>query len=198
MQTNCDGRSNSEAFMPKAKGRLFSCAENSLIMAMTASCVRICLHTIKISAMGLIGLMIKRDDDAVFVTCPCSAEPKSNGAVYFEAWKIKLAFGKITDKATGIAVNDTCGYYSQSTEIRIFCGTKKITDAINKWKTNATYGKDNCKTGTGGLPSHGEKPPLTWWNDSQKVGGREFKVDWECCNKCDKKTICYVKASCSK
>jgi len=106
---------------------------------------------------------------------------------YWEAWPLGLKDvttsypgATYTDRASRETAQQQVGYYSQSGEIRVYCGIK---DAVLSWKPVVKSIPGTCGTSPGVLRATDNAPDF-WSNKNVKVvesGNREFTVTWNCC-----------------
>lgn len=134
----------------------------------------------------------------------CSVDlEKANVFDYWEAWPVQRGQNKstlrrrpyrYTDAARFTAIDNRCGYYFQSGEVKFFCknpaedptgnnvGTGELTDWHDPTKFGPiNYGPGECGTTSGDLKSKGQEP--AFWNRHPVDGPaqRSFVLDWYCC-----------------
>ena len=148
------------------------------------------------------------------VECPCEEFKQYQtevDTVYFEAWRVAVGetvprspktgdVARFWDTASGPTVLDTCGYNSQTGEVRFYCedknhssaggvGTGNLGTVVNPglWKPQLVHGK-KCRGRALDLVSTGPEEPKFWKSApveaeaaSNSSVDRFLTVDWLCC-----------------
>jgi len=148
------------------------------------------------------------------IECPCESYQRYQlvvDTVYFEAWKVAAGdtaprspkSGSIVgywDTASSRSILNTCGYQSQTGEVRFYCEDKNHPQAggvgtgnlgthaqPGVWKPTIVHGK-KCKGRALDAVSTGPEEPEFWRSDPVEAAtglksdvNRFLTVDWLCC-----------------